>query len=1010
MSDDINIIKKIRMADNGGNSYTEANIGTEADYVDYDNYDNSNVREALDKLNQKALQLQNIVENNSQTIREMNETFDTARKIINKINNLKTQVEGIPTQVELQVQKEIDEKVFYTKDIHWQPGIQRSLRSVLGNLVNLPLNATDLRDWMEKMRLGSANYNNLAFVPLSTFGRIEEKGNVTTVFQTAIASGKNIFLDICDMVLDPKTYVLFQSQMILGKQTIIHPAANFETENDFIYNFTVYDSNYNDQGTIETYPGIDPIQREMNDKNIIPASIQNVVFITHQIQNGQIFSEKISRPQFSLFESTEAIGQRDEVTYTSEEITTYTYAEGSSDPIPQTETIYHSNHEYNFTQTILNLIGRENLEKGLFYLEDQQEFETIVPKNLLQRFKRFIQEGEVEDGETNFSCLNVEPEDEIDELIQNTLEHYNLPSTAPQQFNWIEAFYNEKHLVNIKNINIRDTAFIGGMLYIQNSNQVIIQNCLFLDLYKTALTLFKSRDINIKNCRVSNCDRYAIAIKDSNNIIINNLFSRAQQFCSIISSKNINFENCEGIELLHNPIKITTHYSVEQQDFISTSDVIFKNCVIKINKKDAFGNYISMGGRLKPGTQQPVIYLGLIQGDTEKSYFQSAFSGSAPIWNYSIKNIFFENCNYDIFLNNTSTYQYCLIADYCSWIQFKNCSFKNISIIGVNTRNFLFQNNNILGRLFLYENNYNISVLENHFSNMTSYIDFFPDSEIFAAQGNFINIFGCNKMKIENNYFMEGDSYISSSIGDIREKYSLTINFFETEAFSAFFYTIPLWHNGHPFPSIDVNSQSTEPNYQPYRELKSGCITINEEFYKTRIGIWYSNNNVVYEQDNNENGNYAIQPFTSLIRSDKIFNITNIFFQGNNLFGFQAGDDSEFYRQNKLFSVNFLYRLLINLKAYLHFFVNNQIIRIIPQERIYFGNGAFQSEAISYDFKIKKGTLGTGVTIVPVTPVWLSMDSDAEYSDFYFKDNAQSETETSQPFPENPNPGGIIDI
>ena len=81
MSDDINIIKKIRMADNGGNSYTEANIGTEADYVDYDNYDNSNVREALDKLNQKALQLQNIVENNSQTIREMNETFDTARKI-----------------------------------------------------------------------------------------------------------------------------------------------------------------------------------------------------------------------------------------------------------------------------------------------------------------------------------------------------------------------------------------------------------------------------------------------------------------------------------------------------------------------------------------------------------------------------------------------------------------------------------------------------------------------------------------------------------------------------------------------------------------------------------------------------------------------------------------------------------------------------------------------------------------------------------------------------------------
>lgn len=49
----------------------------------------------------------------------------------------------------------MNSKIFYTKDIYWQPGIERSLRSVLGNLVNLPLEAVDLRDWMEK------NSNNL---------------------------------------------------------------------------------------------------------------------------------------------------------------------------------------------------------------------------------------------------------------------------------------------------------------------------------------------------------------------------------------------------------------------------------------------------------------------------------------------------------------------------------------------------------------------------------------------------------------------------------------------------------------------------------------------------------------------------------------------------------------------------------------------------------------------------------------------------------------------------------
>ena len=151
MSDDTNIIKKIRVVDSD-NSYTESIIGSNAEYIDYNG---STVKQKLDELNQQVIQLRNAVNNSMQIINEMQETFGTAQRAINKINNLKTSIQEIPQKIELQVQKKMNSKIFYFLYIYWQPGIQRSLRSVLGNLVNLPLEAVDLRDWMEK------NSNNL---------------------------------------------------------------------------------------------------------------------------------------------------------------------------------------------------------------------------------------------------------------------------------------------------------------------------------------------------------------------------------------------------------------------------------------------------------------------------------------------------------------------------------------------------------------------------------------------------------------------------------------------------------------------------------------------------------------------------------------------------------------------------------------------------------------------------------------------------------------------------------
>lgn len=146
------IIKKIVIENNG--TYDQANIGTSAEYVDYNN---ASVADTLDNIQQQLTRVIQQLTNNTEQIAEMDETVGNARKAINKINSMKNQIEHLSQDIGDEVQKNINNTTFFTKDIIWQDNLERTLRSVLGNLINLPLQATNLRDWIEKISAMGGN-------------------------------------------------------------------------------------------------------------------------------------------------------------------------------------------------------------------------------------------------------------------------------------------------------------------------------------------------------------------------------------------------------------------------------------------------------------------------------------------------------------------------------------------------------------------------------------------------------------------------------------------------------------------------------------------------------------------------------------------------------------------------------------------------------------------------------------------------------------------------------------
>lgn len=127
----------------------EVDIGTSANLVDYDN---GTVEEALNDIKNQLITLNAAIAANTAKIEEMNEKFTTAKTIINKMDNVQDRLDQIPNEIQTQVQDAIDRKTFLTENIIYQQGMYyKTLKEILGNLMNLPLNSTNLREWMEKI-------------------------------------------------------------------------------------------------------------------------------------------------------------------------------------------------------------------------------------------------------------------------------------------------------------------------------------------------------------------------------------------------------------------------------------------------------------------------------------------------------------------------------------------------------------------------------------------------------------------------------------------------------------------------------------------------------------------------------------------------------------------------------------------------------------------------------------------------------------------------------------------
>ncbi len=171
MSD--NIIKQIKVKNNGAISEQNYQIGTSAEYVDYQGTSLQNILgsglSSTTPIKQQLNEMQSAIQENKNTIQQMNESYNTAKKIINRVNSLSDKIDEIQNNTSREITAQLNQKIFTTNDIRYQINSSQNLQNVLGNLINLPLNSQNLRICLENIvkRLGTegAGENNLEWEP-----------------------------------------------------------------------------------------------------------------------------------------------------------------------------------------------------------------------------------------------------------------------------------------------------------------------------------------------------------------------------------------------------------------------------------------------------------------------------------------------------------------------------------------------------------------------------------------------------------------------------------------------------------------------------------------------------------------------------------------------------------------------------------------------------------------------------------------------------------------------------
>lgn len=161
-----NVITQIRVKTDGVLAEESAPIGTSTNYVDYQGASLQSILGSglsPDKtIKQQLTEVQTAIQNNKNTIQQMNQSYNMAKKIINKVNALSQQVNEIQSNTSNEVARQLNQRTLTTQDIRYQTNSGKNLQDVLGALINLPLDSQNLRDCLENIvkKLNNSNNNN----------------------------------------------------------------------------------------------------------------------------------------------------------------------------------------------------------------------------------------------------------------------------------------------------------------------------------------------------------------------------------------------------------------------------------------------------------------------------------------------------------------------------------------------------------------------------------------------------------------------------------------------------------------------------------------------------------------------------------------------------------------------------------------------------------------------------------------------------------------------------------
>ena len=533
LENDNSIIKKILIENNG--SYKQANIGTSAEYVDYNG---SSIADALEDVQQQLTDIAQQVESNSEQITIMDETFGNAKKVINKINSMSNKIDNLSQNISNEVQKNINETTFFTKDIIWQDNLARNLRSVLGNLINLPLQAINLRDWIEKISAGKISYEKLNYVPLSNYGYIEQDTDISDILRIALKSGKNIFIDLLQCKIQPGSYTLQPGQKLKGSPTIIKVAT---TQEDLV------DNNYDQITAISYQLG-----------NETEQVLQRLPLVTFNTKGGAIedfiftqttFLEQLQMPAQSVLNSPDIF------------LNNYISIDNKT------------------ARGVGNIVAVEkDSSESHNFLSEFGDFYSLLPPSVLKTFidKTFVAEALGKETSQASMLYNMLSFDENASTALQVLK--SLYSSRP-----LIEFNNVKNSLSQLNYNfkINNCIFNGGTINCKNktNNQFFISECSFINrqtlnnnlqllgsnydieksdfingYYGIAFSDYYGKNMNINNCKMKNTQRCFYLNNVSNINLINITYdSHYSLFFRILSCTDINIENIFSLDSLDQP-------------------------------------------------------------------------------------------------------------------------------------------------------------------------------------------------------------------------------------------------------------------------------------------------------------------------------------------------------------------------------------------------------------------------------------------------------------------------